>query len=185
MQNLPSCSRDTRACLQILGMFSTLQALQILHSWCRNATVATPNVFQCVFYHLIFPWHVTSLRTVTSPLYSEVGQCLQSSWVLLLFFLTDAGTHFLNTTILPSRWLLLQTSYDKSQYAFPQAPSMHFACSTVAGNVVPGSKTTTSLDKISISSIIPSSLKALLSRSTCVAHVSSGNENLQANTSSS
>ena len=50
MQNLQSCSRDTSVCLQVLGMFSALQALEILHSWLGNAQVATPNnVFSHVF----------------------------------------------------------------------------------------------------------------------------------------
>ena len=50
MQNLQSCSRKTGVCLQILGMFSALQALEILHSWLGNAQVATPkNVFSHVF----------------------------------------------------------------------------------------------------------------------------------------
>ena len=93
MQNLQSCSRKTGVCLQILGMFSALQALEILHSWLGNAQVASSHSKKCVFscfLCLLLAWGFLTRVIHSSPYPDLRRQGLQSSGVLFLFFLAHA-----------------------------------------------------------------------------------------------
>ena len=88
---------------------------------------------------------------INSLLYPVLRQGLQSSGVLFFFFLAMLARIF-STDRLAFRWLPLPSGghdlkailpvmmqNNRSEYAFPQAPSTQLACSTAAGNVVPGS----------------------------------------------
>ena len=151
MQNLQSCSRKTGVCLQILGMFSALQALEILHSWLGNAQVATPkNVVSHVFCVSYLPEGFNSSDRFITVSRSQVARPPKLWSAVPLFPDTRIGTHFSR-----KRWHLDDCCFRKTSCESdpfkddaaqrvsvcfsPPAPSMCLACLTVAGNVVPGS----------------------------------------------
>jgi hypothetical protein len=95
MQNLQSCSRKTGVCLQILGMFAALQALEILHSWLGNAQVATPkNVFSHVFCVSYLPEGFNSRDPFITVSRSHAARPPKLWSAVPLFPGTRIGTHF-------------------------------------------------------------------------------------------